>query len=850
MAALAAGLRAEGFDTRELRGARAESALPLATVSQLISEFAAIEAGLLETRHAVVDSLRVASRPVALCIDDADLIDEASLDVLAFAARRVPAVLAASARTRGVLGAAVPEATTTLLGGLPDATIRGLVDTAASVQPIAEVREHIVRLSHGNPGAAVDLTASLDRDQLAGVAPLVPLQPTPSLHARFVAPLIEDETKRTIALLLACEPGAPMALVERAAHELGVGASTVDVLESTGHLHERGGRLYLAPGVTEVALYSAALVSERVAAHRALANASTVGLHRRIWHAAQAATEPDEALASELEQSTEPAFRRGGATAVSEIFERSAALSPDPAERGRRLAGAAEAAWLAGQPERSRALLFAAQDQSLALRLRTEVAYLRGSIELASGSVDYSMTVLRDAAAERLGSRMPKVSATPLLIRAMDAAMSAGDVARAVAIGHMATPLVKNDDPVCAQRAACVAGTARIMADDLSGVELTEPITIGTPTDADQSMALVAMRTALVGGDVRRLTDFAAAAADRVRESGSVGQLPFVTARQALAELLLGRLDNAAAIATDGVESSRTLGQRNSQSEHLAVLALATARRGEWDDAVATAEDALRLATTHGLAWPAAMATWALGELELSRGAAAEALARLENLWHGGAREHHPLIAIFAAPELVEAAIRSGSPERGDLAFARLARWTEAVGHAWAGALVERCSCVRATEPDSADAAFARALTLHAEADRPYDLARTQLAYGERLRRERRRSECRQHLRFALEGFENVGAAAWEERARAELRASGETNRRRSDEAGVKTLTPQERTIARLVAQGRTNRDVAAQLFLSVRTVEFHLRNIFLKLDMSSRVELVNLSDAFDDSVA
>jgi DNA-binding CsgD family transcriptional regulator len=850
MTALAAALRAEELDVRELRGARAETDLPLAAVSQLVPTFRAGADGPLETRRRLVEALRGADRPLAICVDDADLVDPDSLAVLAFAARRSPAALVVSARPGSGIGDALPEATATLLRPLPDTTIRTLVDAAACVQPTAEVREHIVRLAHGNPGAAVDLAASLTADQLAGIAPLVPLQPTSSLHARFLAPLLADAGHRAIALLLACEPGAPMALVERAAAELGVAATVVDALEATGRVHDRGGRLYLTPGVAEVGLVSVALTSERVAAHRALAHASTVSSHRRIWHAAQAATEPDEDLASELERSTEPAFRRGGVSAVSEILERAAALSPDPAERGRRLAGAAEASWLAGQPERSRALLFAAQDQSLALPLRTEVAYLRGSIELASGSVDYAMTVLRDAAAERLGSTMPRVSATPLLIRAMDAAMSAGDVAQAVAIGHMAQPLVHDDDAVCAHRAACVAGAARIIADDLSGLELTEPLTVGTATDAEQSLALVAMRTALIGGDVRRLAAFAAAAADRLREGGSAGQLPFVTARQALAELLLGRLDNAAAIAADGVERSSVLGQRNSEAEHLSVLALATARRGGWDDAVATAERALRLATTHGLAWPAAMATWALGELELSRGGASEALTRLETLWHGGAREHHPLIAILAAPELVEAAVRAGSPERGDLAFARLARWTQAVGHAWAGALVERCSCLRAPDAPAADEAFARALTLHADADHPYDLARTQLVYGERLRRERRRAECRQPLRFALEGFENVGAAAWEERARAELRASGETLRRRARESDIDTLTPQERTIARLVAQGRTNRDVAALLFLSVRTVEFHLRNIFLKLDVSSRVELVNFGDLLEEDAA
>jgi DNA-binding CsgD family transcriptional regulator len=846
--ALAAELRARGFDTRELRGSRAESTLPFGAITDLVPQFDVVDGEPLVICKRLIVALRALGRPVALCIDDADLIDESSFQVLAFAARRVPSVLAVSARNADRISDSLPEAATTVLGRLPDATIRQLVDAAASGEPSAEVRAHIVGLAEGNPGAATDLAASLTADQLAGIVPIVPLHPTPTLRARFLAPLLTDREQRTVALLLACEPGASMALLLRAAATLDVVPSTIDLLEVGGHIHERVGRLYLTPGAAGAALYSVALASERVAAHHALALASDQGSHRRVWHFAQAATDPDDALASELERSTEPAFRRGGVVAVSEIMQRAAALSSDSTERGRRLAGAAEAAWLAGNPERARALLFTAQEQSAALPLRTEVAYLRGSIELASGSVDYAMTVLRNAAAERLGSSMPKESATPLLIRAMDAAMAANDVPQAMAIGRMTEPLIDDEDLVTGQRAASIVGTARILADDLTGLRLTEPVTLNTVTDAEQRLALVAMRTALIGGDVRRLAALAAAAADRLRESGSVGQLPFVTARQGLAEVLLGRLDNAASIATEGVERSVVLGQHNSEAEHLAVLTLARARRGEGDSAVATAERALRLATTHGLAWPAAISSWALGELELSSGGVSEALARLETLWRGHSRNRHPLVAVFAAPELVEAAIRLGAPERGDMAFSRLQRWAEATGHAWTAALVQRCMCLRADGPEAAHEAFGRALAHHAEADRPFDLARTHLAYGERLRRERRRAECRQHLRFALEGFENVGASAWLERARDELRASGETLRRRDGETVVDELTPRERTIAQLVAEGRSNRDVAEQLFVSVRTVEFHLRNVFSKLRVSSRVELVGFSDAFVDA--
>jgi DNA-binding CsgD family transcriptional regulator len=269
-------------------------------------------------------------------------------------------------------------------------------------------------------------------------------------------------------------------------------------------------------------------------------------------------------------------------------------------------------------------------------------------------------------------------------------------------------------------------------------------------------------------------------------------------------------------------------------------LALIAALQGRADECRAHATQALELATARGLGYQSALAEWALARLDLGLGRPAEALARLAGLAAAGPGEGHPFVKVVSAPELVEAAVRASQAATAEAALAEFQRFARGTASPWALALAARCRGMLAAG-DAAERHFLEALRLHGESARPFDRARTELVFGEYLRRDGRRTLARAHLRSALDGFERLGAGAWAERARDELRASGETARKRSPSA-LDQLTPQELQITRLVAEGATNKEVATRLFLSPRTIDYHLRKVFSKLGISSRGELIRSS--------
>jgi DNA-binding CsgD family transcriptional regulator len=248
----------------------------------------------------------------------------------------------------------------------------------------------------------------------------------------------------------------------------------------------------------------------------------------------------------------------------------------------------------------------------------------------------------------------------------------------------------------------------------------------------------------------------------------------------------------------------------------------------------------LREATARRLVKAATNANHALGMLALAGGRAEEALQHFEALWGTGPAPGSPLHAAQFAPDQIEAAVRAGAPQRAAELLAAYEPVVAAIGSPEVRALAARCRALLAADDSAAVIGYEEALAIHAQAEQPFEHARTELLFGEMLRRERRRVDARSHLRVALETFERLGTPAWAERARTELRATGETARRR-DPSTLDELTPQELQIARLVSDGQTNRDVAAQLFISPRTVDYHLRKVFRKLGISSRKELIQL---------
>jgi ATP/maltotriose-dependent transcriptional regulator MalT len=462
------------------------------------------------------------------------------------------------------------------------------------------------------------------------------------------------------------------------------------------------------------------------------------------------------------------------------------------------------------------------------------VEHLRGSIEFACGVPSAAYAIL-------LAGSEPVVDSDPsraarMVTEAGIIAWAAGDLP---GLAEASRRLAGRSLPD--SRAMLIVGLGSFLGGDTARATelLREGVGHAEKSDNPQAVGFAAACAMFTGDDARALTLFDRAAA-RARADGAVTALPAVLAPKSSLEMWTGRFTSAAAHATEGLRLARDTGQDNPACHFLAVLAWIAAVRGREEECRELATDALAHAIGHRLGPQAAIASWALAMLDLGGGRPAEAYSRLEALADAGPGEGHAIVKVFAAADLVEVAVRTGRAERARTALAALEAWTGHVGAPWSRALVGRCRGLLAP-PAEADGHFTAALAEHARGGRPFDAARTALVYGESLRRRRKRAEARTHLRAACEAFERLGAAPWAESARVELRATGETARKR-DPSTVSQLTPQELQIVRLVAEGATNREVAGQLFLSPRTVDYHLHKVFTKLGLSSRAELVRLS--------
>jgi DNA-binding CsgD family transcriptional regulator len=446
--------------------------------------------------------------------------------------------------------------------------------------------------------------------------------------------------------------------------------------------------------------------------------------------------------------------------------------------------------------------------------------------------------ILTDAAAE-IGEVDP-LRAAAMLAEAASAASYGGDVNGIAEAGRRAAALPSREEAEFGFDAKLLMGTTAVLERDAArGVPLLRQAMVLAERSGDPARLVRAGVAATYVGDDRAARDYWTRAAREARTRGALGSLSFALEFVAIAEATAGKYADAFADASEGLRLAREIGLERSAAIHLATAAGVRAVQGREDECRGLADEALALAARHGLGLAAANATAALARLELGLGRPAEALTRLEALMSAGPGSGHPLVALFATPDLIEAALRADRIERAQTALAPFERWATAAGLPWALAVLARCRGLLSAGR-AAVAHFEEAVALHGEGERPFDHARTRLLFGEFLRRERRRVEARPHLRAAAEIFERLGAEPWAARAATELRASGETARRREPSAAGE-LTAQELQIARLVAEGATNKEVAAQLFLSPRTVDYHLRKVFMKLGISSRAELRKL---------
>ncbi|RSM67918.1 LuxR family transcriptional regulator [Actinoplanes sp. ATCC 53533] len=783
--------------------------------------------------------------PLLCLVDDAHWLDGASAGALTFAARRLDAegvVILFAARDREAAGFAAPGLTEVPITGLDLAAAGALLAEGSGADLPVPVRDSLVASTAGNPLALLELPSSLSAEQLAGREPLPDRLPVSAEVEQVFLDRVRrhDQQTQTLLLAAAAEDTGDLGVVLRAASALGVADGAIDAAEQAGLIRVDGRTLAFCHPLVRTAVYRGATFWQRRAVQQALATAldGDDNVDRRAWLLAAATLGPDDAVAAELHRSADRARHRGGHAAAATAYERAAALTTAPEQRGSRLAEAADAAWQAGLPDRARALLDRAGALAPTALPRAQVEHLRGSIESACGepTTAYAMLV---AGAEPIVALDP-VRAARMLTEAGQAAWLSGDVPGLHEAGRRLAALPTPDDAVPLS-AELVLGLDRLLSGDTAGAVVRLRAVVGRAASSGdlRAVMLTAAGAMFLGDDAVAIGLFTTAVA-RARSAGAAAMLPALLAPLSSLEAWTGRFSAATANATEGLRIAVETGQDNPAAHLRGVLAWIAAVHGREQDCREQAAAAHAHAIGHRLGPAAGISSWSLALLDLGAGRPESARDRLIALAAAGRGESHPIVGVFSAADLVEAAVRTGREAEAREALERLAAWTAHTGSGWGRALVARCHGLLATGSD-ADSHFAEAVALHPPGGRPFDAARTGLLYGEALRRRRRRSDARVHLRAAHEQFERLGLPVWAGLARAELRATGETARKR-DPGTVGQLTPQEVQIVRIVGEGATNREVAAQLFLSPRTIDYHLRKVFTKLDVTSRAELIRLA--------
>jgi DNA-binding CsgD family transcriptional regulator len=723
--------------------------------------------------------------------------------------------------------------------------MRVLASLGSAVAP--GVVDWLVENAGGNPLALMELPATLTAHELAGQDPLEGrLAPATSVEQTYLERVQAlPPAARTLLVLVAAEGTGARATVERAGAELRLNIRELSAAESAGLVRVDAEHVVFRHPLVRSAVYRGAAFTERERAHRVLAIAAAAEgrIDRAAWHRAAATVGTDDDVARELESTAESAQRRSGHAAAAAALERAAELSADPESKARRFVLAARAAWNAGQPERSAALCDRADPILTDRRRRADIDHLRGVIAWRCGSLAEGVATLIAGAA-----RIAPADARKALLMLSDggmAARDAGDYARLAEVGEATAALPRTFDTDCDDVEAEEFG---LLADVLAGCVA---LTLDRTAPDDRLVAAVArardgreprlLLWAATAAEVAGENDLESAllhrAARQARASGAVDRLTEALEALGVHGFLAGRFTLAAEAAGEGLTLARETGLPNAASLHLASLAWLAAVQGREDVCRAHAGEVIAAAGPTGDGIANSIAEWALGLLDLGAGRPDDAVERLRSLSTAGPGVGHPFYVLNSAPDLVEACVRTGRTETAAVAFAPLEGFAKPGAPPWALALAARCRALLSGGAEAA-AEFEHALELHAQVDNPFHRARTELLYGEFLRRERRRADAREQLRAGLDAFEQLRAEPWAERARTELRATGETARRRGPST-VDALTAQELQIARLVGEGSSNKEVAAQLFLSPRTVEYHLRKVFTKLGITSRAELI-----------
>ncbi|MFF5468107.1 AAA family ATPase [Streptomyces achromogenes] len=874
-ALLAAAARAAaGCTVHHVGGVDSEAAVPWAWCQRLVLRLTAdppapsagdaeILAGIVAGRCPPEAVLAVASalrrtleasgvgRPVLLCVDDAHRLDHLSLCVLGLLARRVQALRVGLLLTvvTGHPALATLDGIDTLpLSPLDDAAARRLLADAAPPGRAAglrpETEAEALALAAGNPLALAELAAAAHADDRCGPLTLPPGSRWRADHARRFRQL-PDEARAVIATVLVGGPLAPDVL-RTAARRAGWHPGALDTALAGGLIVlTDDGTAAVAGRLLRQVLRAEVPLAAQHAAHRLLADVldpDRSGLCRAL-HRLACGTGPAEQGAADLERAVGDA----GHHAAGEVLEEAAGFAPRRHLRERWLTLAARHAFLAGEDIRARSLLCRVPPHGVPEGTRALRSLVEGERLLRDGAPAEACRHLSSAADLFLDESHE--SAARAMMLAGEAAFLAGDFAGYFALARRAAPL---------RRGAGMEATpaTRLVVDHFAGMTATFEgrhreagrllrrvmrLAEGTP---DAYCALWAGQAAYTLGDAARAHAFAVAAAESARRRGALSLVPAALVYQALAALLTDRCAAAEEAALDGLRLARQTGQSNLAVDHLAVLALVSALRGDGNDTAVRLQSITHQVSTWGLGRPAAFGRWASACADLADNRPADALTRLAGMAHTAVgNQTNLVIRQLATPHFVEAAVRCDRRAKAAEALRSYHAWVVGGTSAARLALAHRCHALLESDDAAADAQFRHAARLHRQDGAVLELAKTELFHAHRLRRARRPRPARELLREAVQIFQQYGAASWARRATEELRATGARLQvpARLGEGGYGTgvdLTPQQTRICELVARGATNQEIADVLMVSIRTVEYHLRNIFTRLGVRSRVEL------------
>lgn len=776
-------------------------------------------------------------RPLLCLIDDEQWLDQASAQVLTFVARRLVAESVGLIFAARVPGRDLADLPQLVVSGLADADARALLDTVLTGPLDARVRDQIVAETRGNPLALVELPRGRSAQQLAGGFGLLSAVRLPgSIEENFRQRISAmPEPTRNLLLVAAAEPTGDPALIWSAAARLEIGADAAAPAVEEG-LAEFDSRVRFRHPLGRSAAYHSRSLQQRQQVHRALAEVTDPlsDPDRRAWHLARAATGPDENVATELLRSAGRAQARGGAAAAAAFLERATVLTLDPVQRAQRALDAAAAKAQAGAFDAALDLIDLAEAGPLSDLQHARVDLVRAQLAFVTNRGSDAPLLLLKAAKrlEPVDAALARATYLEALSAAMFAARLASgcgilDVARAAAALPRPVNPRLSDFLLDGLTAQFTDGYARGLAILRRAIDAA-----GSRTSSDDDLRCLWLSgiAALHVWDDESWDVLSARHVELARAAGALTELPLALSSRAVMLLAAGELTTAESLIHEAETVTEATGDRVAPHGALGLAAF----RGRAAEATAlieaTERDVIRRGEGVGLTiaeWAQAVLGNGIGDYQAAVAAARRAAHQLADIG----------VSAWAAVELVEAAVRSGMSDIAADALHRLGEMTSASGTDWARG-VEARSRALLSEGAEAERLYQEAIDRLGRTRMRAELARAHLLYGEWLRRERRRIDAREQLRIAHGMLDAIGMEAFAERARRELRATGETARKRTAAVSGEQLTAQETQIARLARDGLSNPEIGARLFISARTVQYHLRKVFAKAGISSRSQL------------